>query len=149
MQSPTTINTTIGREAKQLRAVWYSVWQQKESYIDKAAKANMLPEQKAEVDLKLAELTGELKRIDAAIHELYYPQTYLPQTAALSLLRIVELRNKRSDANYIKAIAKQRTAIKKLEDKNSALRATNLYLKQLGYNYKSLTKKFLLQNQTN
>ena len=144
MQSPLTINNTIASEAKQLRAVWYALWLTKESYIQQAQRANLTPEQKAEADLKLAQITGELKRTDAAIHELYYPHTYMPQTQALSLLQIITLQNKRSDANYIKTIAKQRDAIKKLEDKNSALRATNQYLKQLGYNYKSLTKKLQL-----
>ena len=148
MQSPLTINNTIAREAKQLRAVWYALWLTKESYTDKALRANLLPEQKAEADLKLAQITGELKRIDAAIHELYHPQTYMPQTTALSLMQIVKLQNRKIDAHYLKAIAKQRNTIKQLEDKNSELRATNQYLKQLGYNYKSLTKKLQLQNQT-
>lgn len=148
MYSPLTINTTIWNEAKQLRAVWLALWLQKESYIDKAAIASLLPEQKAEADLKLAELTGELKRIDASINHLLFPLTYMPQTGALSIVRIIELRNQQSNTNYLKAIAKQRDAIRLLQDKNSELRSKNVYLQQLGYNYKSLTKKLRLQNQT-
>ena len=68
-------------EVKHLRQLWQQLFQRKEHLLDIAAATAISPYALAEVDIKLAELTGQLKSIDAKIHFILFGGDILPEEA--------------------------------------------------------------------
>lgn len=78
------------REISDLRNQHIELMRQKDSFLDSLLTATLSPEERAEVDLKLACLTGNIKRIDRTIHTIAFGGELTEEDAALSFMAIAE-----------------------------------------------------------
>jgi hypothetical protein len=107
-------------EIKLLRSTWNFLLAQKELFIEKAKMATLTIEQKAEVELSLASMTGQLKRIDLHIHFLKFGSIeYSLESESLSIYGIV--RRETSNEKYLEFIALNRD-LKELAAINQTLK---------------------------
>lgn len=60
------------RQIRELSNLYKEILEVKEKFIDLAKRRNLTADQRAEVELKLATLTGDLKATDALIHYLMF-----------------------------------------------------------------------------
>ena len=99
-------------EAKKLRATYNELLRRKESFVDTTLTVTLTSEQKAEADLTLAMLTGELKRLDAAIQGIAFPNhVEAISSGALSFAKIAKHQEMKDDSELREMIDKQKDII--------------------------------------
>lgn len=130
-------------EARDLRTAYNRVLIEKLHFAEKVLNQKMHPEQKAEANLRLCMLTGELKRIDAAIqHMVFGGEDYKLETNCMSFATIAKKKVKDTTLSLQKFVEWQEERIKTLQAQNrsatsSRNMATYLYKKLLKQNEKT------------
>lgn len=108
---------------KELSKLYKEILAVKDLFVDKAKRKNMTPDQRAEVELRLAMLTGELKATDALIHYLMFGIGDLNSREPAMNLQWQMERGKEIEEN--EEIAKLKDRIEDLRDKLSAVSSRN------------------------
>lgn len=113
-------------EIKLWRSTYNFLLVQKELFIEKSKMATLTIEQKAEAELSLASMTGELKRIDNAILAMQFGYLeYAPECNALSIHEIVT--REQQSQRYVEMLVINRE-VKSLKEANRTLKSQCNYL---------------------
>ena len=130
-------------EAKRLRTVYNRLLERKETFVNTALGVSLNPEQKAEADLTLAMITGELKRLDASIQAIGFRGAIGfvgvgPEAEAMSFLSIAKRMAKQDLDDLRDTIEKQKDHIVNLSRKIGNVR------NQLNHYKYTKSKKYVI-----
>lgn len=126
MKNNQTIKTGDWQQIKLLSSEYKNMLEAKDRFIELISIEALNPLQRAEAEVRLAKLTGELKRKDDLIHYLMFGGEMMPNQLALPLLTVWQMYRNREDTERVKELSLE---VSELKNKNFALVDKVYYLR--------------------
>jgi hypothetical protein len=128
MKNNQTIKAGDWQQIKLLSSEYKNMLEAKDRFIELISIEALNPLQRAEAEVRLAKLTGELKRKDDLIHYLMFGGEMMPNQLALPLLTVWQMYRNREDTERVKELSLE---VSELKNKNVALVHTVYYLRSV------------------
>lgn len=106
------------QQIKMLSREYKQALEAKERFVELISIEELSPLQRAEAEVRLAKLTGELKRKDDLIHYLMFGGEMMPNQLALPLLTVWRMYRNREDTERVKELTEE---VRDLKNKNVVL----------------------------